>query len=274
MHIIYIGALLLISGRVLVLRRLNWLIIWVGLELNLFGALVLIKETNNQKSLESLVKYFIVQVFSSMFLLLCILSKRWRFIFFPLLIKISSVPFHFWFIPVLRGIEWRMVFILISWQKLAPLVLLFNLSISAYTLLVISCLNAVVGRLIGLFQVKLKAIVGYSSIYHIAWFLLLLKRLNYLCVIYLLVYSRLNFSIIKIFKVIKAESIFRVLTKGGSPVLILSFGIISLRGLPPFFGFFLKWFIITNLTLAFILGLFILLFFIYFKFVFLPSGCS
>jgi NADH-ubiquinone oxidoreductase chain 2 len=77
---------------------------------------------------ESCVKYFLVQAFSSLLLLLSVLiimsggyGPDW-FRYLPcswllgsaLLIKLGAAPFHFWFPAVSSGIGWGQNFVLIT----------------------------------------------------------------------------------------------------------------------------------------------------------------
>lgn len=205
------------------------------------------KRNKRQKTLEGTIKYFIVQVFSSLLLLYSIFTNNWRLLILPLLIKISSAPFHLWFIPCLKNLEWNRIFILLTWQKLVPTLILTILQFSSLLIITLTLINSSVGSLIGITQIKIKKILGYSSIYHISWLLLLLKSYKYIIVLYLTIYRVLNYRLIKIFKKIKIERIFKALTSNNINLTLILLNIISLRGLPPFLGFFLKWYIMISL---------------------------
>ena len=58
--------------------------------------------------------------------------------YYPLLIKTGAAPVHSWFPRVIQGLSWRNCFILITVQKIAPLILIYyliNFNVFLYTLL-------------------------------------------------------------------------------------------------------------------------------------------
>jgi NADH-quinone oxidoreductase subunit N len=204
------------------------------------GLIILFANKNNQKISERLIKYFIIQVIASILLLLFFIINFWLFIFFPLLVKIGAVPFHFWLIPVLKNLNYYNIFILLVLQKIVPLVLLLQVNIH-YLLLCFLCLvNALIGSVIGIFQTAIKNIIGYSSIHHIGW-LLIAQLINKTMVLfYLFFYGLLLFPLIKLCSYFNVKNLQDTLKFSSSFKIILIILILSLAGLPPFLGFLPK----------------------------------
>lgn len=166
-----------------------------------------------------------------------------------LLIKIGAAPFHFWFPGVIEGLTWINCFILITWQKIAPFILIsYKLNISLFFIVVIS-LCVIIGSIGGLNQRSIRKLIAYSSISHLGWIIsAILLRTNYWS-LYFLIYIILNAAVIYIFN---NQSIFYLsqayYNKSTSLIKFSIFiRILSLGGLPPFLGFLPKWILIQNI---------------------------
>lgn len=165
-------------------------------------------------------------------------------------IKLGIAPFHFWFPEVIEGLSWSSRFLLLTWQKTAPMSILIIVITTRKTLIIARIVfSSIVGRIIGLNQIRLRKILSYSSIRHIAWIVIRIIYSINIWLIYFIVYSLTNFNLIFIFKKIKT---FRILQLRSSNLnfirkLILLFNLISLAGLPPLIGFLPKWLIISKI---------------------------
>jgi NADH-ubiquinone oxidoreductase chain 2 len=128
--------LILFFSIFLVISSPSWLGAWVGLEVNLIRFIPVILDRRNLFSVESCLKYFLVQAFSSLIFLiaLLLLVGDLNLIWYggnggviaalcALIIKLGAAPFHYWLPAVAGGIGWAQNFILITFQKIAPLIL-------------------------------------------------------------------------------------------------------------------------------------------------------
>lgn len=172
-------------------------------------------------------------------------------IFSSLLLKRGSAPFHFWFPNVIEGLSWTNALILITWQKIAPLILI---SYIIFKPLIITSiiLSRLIGALGGLNQTSLRKLIAYSSINHLGWILAAIYNRNLLWITYFLFYSFLSFAIIFIFNIFKTSHInqlFSLFFHSKVIKFFLFFNLLSLGGLPPFLGFFPKWIVIQSLTI-------------------------
>nr|YP_009741697.1 NADH dehydrogenase subunit 2 [Thaumatosmylus hainanus]QID76376.1 NADH dehydrogenase subunit 2 [Thaumatosmylus hainanus] len=267
--------LTLISGSLISISSNSWLGAWMGLEINLLSFIPLMSDSKNLFSNESMLKYFLVQALASSILLfivilLSMINSLNIFLklnlFFSLILnsslmlKMGAAPFHFWFPGVMEGLSWKNNFILMTWQKIAPLILLtyhFNLNF----LISIIFISIFIGSIGGLNQTSLRKLMAYSSINHIGWMLSTFMISNYFLMIYFLLYSFLSFSIIFMFhyfNVFFINQCFNLMNN--SPILKFSFfcNFLSLGGLPPFLGFLPKWLVIQNLALNYSFMIFIM----------------
>lgn len=170
-----------------------------------------------------------------------------------LLLKIGAAPFHFWFPGVIEGLNWINSLTLITWQKIAPLILLsYNLTINTFTALII-VVSVLIGSLGGLNQTSLRKILAYSSINHLGWLIAALALGENLWNMYFIIYSFLSRVIIFILQTFKLFHINQIFSMNFSSPLVkfaIFTSFLSLGGLPPFLGFLPKWIIIQSIVEA------------------------
>lgn len=244
----------------------SWLRIWIGLEINLLSFIPLMITPNNSPSSEASLKYFITQAFASSLLLFFIIFsilksnltieilylKNLNFlIYMSLIIKLGAAPFHFWFPNVLEGLNWINNFIIITWQKIAPIIII-SYSIINYIIIIIIIFSIVAGSLGGLNQTSIRKIIAFSSINHIGWMLSALFFNERLWYLYFLTYTIINRRLIFLFhhiKIFYLNQIFSLFINSYLIKFIFIINFLSLGGLPPFIGFFPKWIIIQSLSI-------------------------
>nr|YP_009117287.1 NADH dehydrogenase subunit 2 [Muscina stabulans]AJE61313.1 NADH dehydrogenase subunit 2 [Muscina stabulans] len=254
MGILMMGSLISISSN-------SWLSAWMGLEINLLSFIPLMSD-NKLMSTEASLKYFLTQALaSSVFLftvILLLLNPKWNMnyfmemmIFSSLLLKMGSAPFHFWFPNVMEGLTWMNALIMMTWQKIAPMMLISYILIKPLiTMSVI--LSSLIGALGGLNQVSLRKLMAYSSINHLGWMLAALNNSNMLWMMYFSFYSFLSITMIIMFNNFKASYInqlFSLFTYNKNLIFFTFFNLLSLGGLPPFLGFLPKLLVIQSLVM-------------------------
>lgn len=256
----------------------SWFIAWIGLEVNLLSFIPLILRKKNKYSTESALKYFLIQALGSLFIILatCLTtSTTWAslIIIIRLFLKTGAAPSHQWIPAVAEGISWPIFAILITLQKVNPLVLIFFLSKETtlhYVIILYSVISAIIGAIGGLLQNSLRKILTYSSIAHLSWILSTLICSSWIWLTYFLIYAFILISLIYIFELLQISSLNHLISINKSYLsFITSASILSLAGLPPFTGFLPKFIALTQLInseQAFILaplliGTFISLFF-------------
>lgn len=254
----------LILGTLISISSSSWFGIWIGLEINLISFIPLIINIKNLISTESAIKYFLTQTFASLIFLftsiIYILKYNILFNYSPfineniiinrtIILKLGAAPFHFWLPNIIDGLSWINSLILLTWQKLAPLIIL-SYSIFNWIIFFFIILSTCIGRIRGLNQTSLRKILAFSSINHIGWLISAIFLSNILWMTYYLIYLIINISIIRIFKTLNTFNINQIfLSSNNSPLIKFCFIInfLSLGGLPPFLGFLPKWIIIENL---------------------------
>jgi len=155
--------------------------------------------------------------------------------------KIGVAPFHIWFPQVAKKINWTIILILLTWQKVAPLFILSIFSNHSF-FIAIAILTSYVGGVGGINQNFLKIILSYSSINHRGWLILLSASVIKLTCFYFVIYSSIIFFLTKIRNLLRLKSIKELNTTKLNLLekILLSINILSLSGIPPFIGFFIK----------------------------------
>lgn len=121
-------------------------------------------------------------------------------------------------------------------------------------------------------QKDFKQLIAYSSIYHLGWILLCINTNDIYWILYLIIYILLIFPVVifllynNIFNIL---NIMKVKYK-----LYLIFIMLRISGIPPFLGFFLKWFafiVVFKYEFYFILYMIlcsVVIFYVYFRIVY------
>nr|ASM41822.1 NADH dehydrogenase subunit 2 [Olenecamptus subobliteratus] len=252
----------MIIGTLIAISSYSWLSMWMGLEINLLSIIPLMNNSKNVFPAEAALKYFITQALASSVLLFSIVVSLNFFDFFSsyktfnlifnsaLLMKVGAAPFHAWFPEVMEGLNWMNSLILLTWQKIAPMVLIFyNCNLSLFFLMVI-VFSTTFSGILGLNQISLRKILAYSSINHISWMLASMLNSQMIWIIYFMIYSIITLSIILFLyqtQIFYLPQFFGLANHNKILKFFISLNFLSLGGLPPFLGFFPKWLVINNL---------------------------
>nr|YP_010292324.1 NADH dehydrogenase subunit 2 [Epiphora bauhiniae]ULO26049.1 NADH dehydrogenase subunit 2 [Epiphora bauhiniae] len=273
--ILFFSTLISISSN-------SWFGCWIGLEINLLSFIPLISSPSNLLASEAALKYFLTQSIASinflfMILMKMILLKNFSmdnfisiFINSSLLMKMGSAPFHFWFPNIVEGLSWMNNFILMTWQKITPMILLSYYFNKNFLYLMI-IFNIMIGAIGGLNQTSLRKLMAFSSINNLGWMIYAIMISENLWIFYFIMYSFLISIMCFFFFNLNMFFINQLFINNIPPLIKMNLLInfLSLGGLPPFLGFFPKWiminFLMMNkfylLTFLFIMSSLIVIFF-------------
>nr|YP_010461121.1 NADH dehydrogenase subunit 2 [Pseudalbara parvula]UUF68392.1 NADH dehydrogenase subunit 2 [Pseudalbara parvula] len=275
LFILFFSTLISISSN-------SWFGCWIGLEINLMSFIPLINNSNNILTSEASLKYFLTQTIASINFLFFILLNMIFFKNFEynnlmsiminssMLMKMGSAPFHFWFPNIVEGLSWFNNFILMTWQKISPLILMsyyFNKNF----LMIMIILNIIIGAVNGINQTSLRKLMAFSSINNLGWMIISMMISENLFLFYITIYSLLISIMCMFFYFMNLFFINQLffINMNFMIKINLLINFLSLGGLPPFIGFFPKWIIINFLminklyllTFIFIMMSLIMLFF-------------
>uniref|UniRef100_UPI0030013CE0 NADH dehydrogenase subunit 2 n=1 Tax=Trachops cirrhosus TaxID=148073 RepID=UPI0030013CE0 len=259
----------IILGTTIVITSSHWLTAWIGFEMNMLAIIPMLTKTHHPRSTEAATKYFLIQATASMLLMFAVIinllnSGQWTIttmtnptasiiLTLALAMKLGISPFHFWVPEVTQGVPLMSGLILLTWQKLAPLSILYSISpsINPHLLLTMSMLSVMIGGWGGLNQTQLRKIMAYSSIAHMGWMSLILIYNPTLTLLNFIIYIMMTLTMfILLIMTATTTTLSLSHTWNKTPLIttIMLVTLLSLGGLPPLTGFMPKWMIIQELT--------------------------
>nr|ATG71382.1 NADH dehydrogenase subunit 2 [Atelopus elegans] len=251
-------------GTIMTLSSYHWVMAWVGLEINTLAIIPLMTKTPHPRAIEASTKYFLTQAAASALVLFSSILNAWILgewtinasmhhipsilVSIALAMKLGIAPFHFWLPEVLQGLNFQTGMILSTWQKLAPMALLIQLSqsIDMTLLLVLALLSTIIGGWGGINQTQTRKILAFSSIAHLGWMVAVLKISPNLALLNFLLYILLTSTLFLTFMLLNTKNIFELSTswpKTPTLTTLTLISLLSLSGLPPLTGFLPKWLI-------------------------------
>nr|YP_010454138.1 NADH dehydrogenase subunit 2 [Euprymna pardalota]QXJ42154.1 NADH dehydrogenase subunit 2 [Euprymna pardalota] len=262
-------------GTLLSLSSSHWLTMWMGLELNLMGFLPLMNIKGKTLEAEASMKYFIIQSMSSSVLIfssimMYIDKLTWYSMFntstsililLSLVLKLGGAPMHFWLPNISKQMSWSILFLLLTWQKLAPLFMLSLMNSNFLMIMTTSLLSTLMGSVMALNQTNLQLIITYSSISHLGWMMSMILINNSMSLFYFINYIIISIPLLHLISSEVGNHMFMLTHKNNINNMVIISLILSLAGLPPLLGFMSKLLILISLInmKLFILPLFLLL---------------
>nr|YP_010350057.1 NADH dehydrogenase subunit 2 [Canis simensis]QZP40725.1 NADH dehydrogenase subunit 2 [Canis simensis]UOK09249.1 NADH dehydrogenase subunit 2 [Canis simensis] len=259
----------IMTGTMVVMLSSHWLLIWIGFEMNMLAIIPILMKKYNPRAMEASTKYFLTQATASMLLMMgvtinLLYSGQWVvskisnpiasiMVTTALTMKLGLSPFHFWVPEVTQGITLMSGMILLTWQKIAPMSILYQISPSINTnlLMLMALASILVGGWGGLNQTQLRKIMAYSSIAHMGWMAAIITYNPTMMILNLTLYILMTLSTFMLFMLNSSTTTLSLSHTWNKFPLITSMILIlmlSLGGLPPLSGFIPKWMIIQELT--------------------------
>nr|AAS91435.1 NADH dehydrogenase subunit 2 [Pipistrellus javanicus x tenuis] len=259
----------MMSGTLLVMTSSHWFLAWMGFEMNMLAIIPLLTKQHNPRSTEAATKYFLTQTTASMLLMMAAIinlmyTGHWSILklsnsmasmimTMALAMKLGLSPFHFWVPEVTQGISLSSGLMLLTWQKLAPLSILYMISpvTNMNFLMFMALLSIAIGGWGGLNQTQLRKIMAYSSIAHMGWMISISTYNPTMMLINLYIYIPMTittFLLLMMNSSITMNSLSHTWNKFPLITMIMFITMLSLGGLPPLTGFMPKWLIIQEMT--------------------------
>nr|ALA99303.1 NADH dehydrogenase subunit 2 [Anourosorex squamipes]ALA99437.1 NADH dehydrogenase subunit 2 [Anourosorex squamipes]ALA99439.1 NADH dehydrogenase subunit 2 [Anourosorex squamipes] len=267
--ILSVILLTIMTGTLIVTMSSHWFMIWIGFEMNMLAFIPLLIKNYNPRSMEASTKYFMTQATASMILMLAIIINlihegQWTIsnisnptasilMTMALVMKLGLSPFHFWVPEVTQGVSLTSGMILLTWQKIAPLSVFYQIypSINLNLILSMSLLSILIGGWGGLNQTQLRKIMAYSSIAHMGWMTAIMTYEPTIMLLNLFIYITMTISTFMLF-IFTSTTTTLSLSHAWNKMPLITFLImmvmLSLGGLPPLTGFLPKWMIIQELA--------------------------
>nr|AFO12804.1 NADH dehydrogenase subunit 2 [Pachydactylus gaiasensis] len=247
----------------------HWMLAWLGLELNTLSILPIIIKPQHPRASEATTKYFLIQTTAASMILFATTLNAWEtghwnitlsssssaniIILSAILLKLGITPAHLWYPDVMQGSNMLTALAISTWQKLAPLTLLYLTinHMSTLILMLTGLLSVTIGGLGGLNQTQTRKIMAFSSIAHMGWLMIALTINPNLTTLTLLMYLLMTTTLFLSITTTTAKTLHDLgNTWSYSPALASATAItlMSLGGLPPLSGFMPKLLILMELT--------------------------
>nr|AAU01069.1 NADH dehydrogenase subunit 2 [Microlophus albemarlensis] len=259
----------LATGTIITASSYHWLMAWVGLEINTLAIIPLISKKHHPRATEASTKYFLTQAAASALILFASTMNAQQtgtwditqlttaqsntLLSMALAMKLGLAPTHFWLPEVLQGSTMTTALVISTWQKLAPLTLLYMSAnnLPPTLLLILGALSTLVGGWGGLNQTQLRKIMAFSSIAHLGWIMTISFLLTNIMTLNLIIYiimttTMFSTLILSNLKTIKDTT--TLSTTSPAQTTLMALALLSLGGLPPLSGFIPKWLILEELT--------------------------
>nr|YP_008757543.1 NADH dehydrogenase subunit 2 [Brachyrhynchus hsiaoi]ADQ64008.1 NADH dehydrogenase subunit 2 [Brachyrhynchus hsiaoi] len=244
-------------STLMVMSSTNWLGMWISMEINMISFIPMMK-MNNKESSKSMMVYFLAQSIGSSLMLYSLVSM-WllspgnysstlmNLMTFSLMIKAGMVPAHTWMVVTMNNLDWMKCLTLMTWQKLAPLSVMYTTIHNSSIVLMMICINILVGSIGGINQTSLRKIMAYSSISHMSWMTAMMLFSKMAWFIYLMAYSIMSVLIVLLLNKENLMYINQLSMTNNMNKLLISINLLSMAGMPPLMGFIPKWMAIQGL---------------------------
>nr|AEP26559.1 NADH dehydrogenase subunit 2 [Cyrtodactylus sermowaiensis] len=257
----------LTASTVITMSSSHWLLAWLGLELNTLSILPIIMKSHHPRATEAATKYFLVQATAATMILLASIMNAWHtgqwstqhnsptttlLTTMAIMLKLGIAPVHLWYPQVLQGVTMNTALIISTWQKIAPLTLLYMMhhTLNSTVLLTMGLTSAVLGGWAGLNQTQTRMIMAFSSIAHMGWLIAAMTMNPDLATLTMITYMTMTTAtfmpLAPTTKTINDIGTTWPLSPATLTATMIT--LMSLGGLPPLTGFMPKWLILKELS--------------------------
>nr|AIS92214.1 NADH dehydrogenase subunit 2 [Cyrtodactylus sp. 10 IA-2014] len=260
----------LATSTIITMSSHHWLLAWLGLELNTLSILPIIMKPQHPRATEATTKYFLIQTTAATMILFAgtmntLQTGQWSITeasatttlltTVAIMLKLGLAPVHAWYPQVLQGTTMYTALTISTWQKLAPLALLYMMHshLNLTTLMLVGLLSSLIGGWGGLNQTQTRMIMAFSSIAHMGWLITALALSPSLATLTMLTYMIMTAALFTPLAITNAKTIGDMGTTWPmSPTTLATMMItlMSLGGLPPLTGFLPKWLVLKDLLAA------------------------
>nr|YP_010538720.1 NADH dehydrogenase subunit 2 [Emarginoptyx trilucida]UYE92331.1 NADH dehydrogenase subunit 2 [Emarginoptyx trilucida] len=252
---------ILMTSTMISISSYTWLGMWIGLEINLLSIIPIIMNKNILSS-EASIKYFITQALASTMIMMSIIMMMWKMNFTStifnteimlimnsgLLLKMGMAPLHFWFPEVLEGLNWNNCMIMLTWQKIAPMILfMYNTEFNMFNYMIIIS-GMIISSMMSINQISMRKLMAFSSINHMGWMMAAMMTEKTIWFLYFMIYAMITINISLTMKnMYYLNQLFMMMNESFSMKIMFMLNFLSLSGIPPFLGFLPKWLVIQTM---------------------------
>nr|ADF59279.1 NADH dehydrogenase subunit 2 [Cyrtodactylus jellesmae] len=257
----------LLTSTIITMSSSHWLLAWFGLELNTLSILPVIMKSHHPRATEATTKYFLIQTTAATMILMASILNAWQtgqwsivhttptttlLTTLAIMLKLGIAPMYMWYPPVLQGVTTNTALLISTWQKFAPLTLLYmtHNHLNHTMMLTTGLISALIGGWAGMNQTQTRTIMAFSSIAHMGWLVTAITISPSLATLTMLMYIIMTLATFMPIANTTKTMLDMGTTWSLSPTTMTTtmITLISLGGLPPLAGFMPKWLILKELT--------------------------
>nr|ADF59421.1 NADH dehydrogenase subunit 2 [Cyrtodactylus philippinicus] len=256
----------LLTSTVITMSSNHWLLAWFGLELNTLSIVPMIMKSHHPRATEAATKYFLIQVTAATMILLAGITNAWQtgqwtithttplttlLTTMAIMLKLGTAPMYMWYPLVLLGTSMNTALVISTWQKIAPLTLLYmtHNHLNPTTMLMMGLLSTLGGGWAGLNQTQIRTIMAFSSIAHMGWLITAITLSPSLATLTMLTYTLTTLATFMPLTTTKTTTDLGTMWPLSPATLTATMiTLMSLGGLPPLTGFMPKWLILKELS--------------------------
>nr|YP_011002328.1 NADH dehydrogenase subunit 2 [Ergasilus anchoratus]UUB71186.1 NADH dehydrogenase subunit 2 [Ergasilus anchoratus] len=239
---------MLIISIIMSLSMKSFILIWVFMEIGTMIFIYLMNVENYSHSTISL-KYFITQSFiSMMMIILYFLLNEQTLISKEIIItcltawKLGVPPFQGWFMNIIMDSSWFIFLIMSTFMKILPF-LIISIYFTKITL-GLALLSILAPAISGVSHLCIKKIMGTSSMFTSGWVMLSMLSSKEVWIMVFAVYSMMMLVFCMSVNSQNMISVDSAISLSASDSFIMFFVLLSLSGIPPMSGFFMKIYIL------------------------------
>nr|AAL90618.1 NADH dehydrogenase subunit 2 [Brookesia therezieni]AAL90624.1 NADH dehydrogenase subunit 2 [Brookesia tuberculata] len=259
----------LIVGTLITASSHHWLMAWAGLELNMLSVLVIMMQPKHPRAAEASIKYFLIQTIASAVMMFsgtlnAMQTGQWdisqltnnyasMMIMMAMLMKIGAAPIYFWLPEVMQGTTMKTTLIIATWQKIAPITILFMTSnnMPQTTMIILGLVSIIIGGLGGINQTQVRKLMAYSSLANLGWTMVIFSLFPNTAMLNIIIYFIMltpTFFLMETMMLKTLQDMTIAWTTSTTANIMLTLMFLSLSGLPPLTGFAPKLLILNELV--------------------------
>nr|AER92671.1 NADH dehydrogenase subunit 2 [Brookesia brygooi] len=260
----------LITGTIITASSHHWLTAWSGLELNMLSILVIIMQPKHPRAAEASIKYFLVQTIASALMMFsgtlnAMQTGQWDIsqltnkyasttLMLAMLMKMGAMPIYFWLPEVMQGTTMKTAMIIATWQKIAPISLLFSTfnNMPQKIMITLGIMSTMVGGVGGINQTQLRKLMAYSSLTNLGWMMVIFPISPNIAMLSIFIYILMSiptFFLMEKMTLKTLQDMTTAWTTSTTANIMLTLMFLSLSGLPPLTGFAPKLLILNKLVM-------------------------
>uniref|UniRef100_UPI0030FE85D2 NADH dehydrogenase subunit 2 n=1 Tax=Austropallene halanychi TaxID=3135633 RepID=UPI0030FE85D2 len=240
-------SLMILMSIMMTISMNNPLPMWFAMELNT-SAIIPILAMNNKKNKGMAMKYQIINSFAALIFMFTTMNMNmmmnkmnlmYMLMMLSMIMKLGMFPFMFWFISIMKNMNWYSIMLLSSIQKIIPLMILtwMELKMNFLMMNIIIIMNVTITAINTLTSNNIKIIMAFSSISYTSWIMMIMMYSNTYWMLIMFIYT-MNMMLLT--KMMSKKKMNKLMKTSKEKNMMMAFILLNIGGMPPMAGFAMK----------------------------------